>query len=170
MDDSAQKGASGQHDGLGAQPTPIQQHDTTDAAVRANGQIVHLALYYVERWLRNDRGLHRLLVELAVGLRSRPAHGGTFSAVQYPKLNAGSVGDATHKAIERIDLPHQMAFPKTADGGVAAHFANGRKLMRDQCGRHAKTSRCRRGFTTGVATTYNDDTVIGHVKPLCPLR
>ena len=37
----------------------------------------------------SDRRLHRLTVELAVGLRPRAAHGGTLGPVQHAKLNAG---------------------------------------------------------------------------------
>ena len=98
-----------------------------------------------------NRRLHRRRIELAVGLRPRPAHGRAFAAVQNAKLDAALVGDAAHEAVQSIDFPDQMALAQAADGRVAAHGADGGKAMRHQRGLRAHAGAGGRGLTAGMA-------------------
>jgi hypothetical protein len=50
--------------------------------------------------------LYAARVELAIGLSSRTADRRSLPPVQKPELNAGSIGDTTHDAVESIDFPN----------------------------------------------------------------
>jgi len=103
------------------------------------------------------RLLHRDGVERAVGLRARPAHRGPFAAIEHAELDAAEIGDASHQAVQRIDLSHQMALAQAADRRVARHGADGRKPLGDKGCACAHACRGRRRFTAGMATADNDD-------------
>ncbi len=106
-----------------------------------------------------DRGLHGLPVELAVGLGAGALDGGALGAVEQAELDAGSVGDAAHEAVEGVDLADQVAFAEAANGRVARHFADGGKPVGDE-GRAGAHARCRAGgFDTRVAAAHDDDVV-----------
>src|SRR5262249_365840 len=103
-----------------------------------------------------DRLLHCRGVELAVGLRARAAHRRSLAAIEHTKLDSGSIGDAAHQAVERVDLTHQMTFAETADRWIARHRADAREALRDE-GHAGTQARGRgRGLATGGATTNND--------------
>ena len=110
----------------------------------------------------DDRGLHGLPVELAVGLGAGSAHGWALAAVEHAELDAGLIGDAAHQAVQRVDLADQVALAQTADGRIAAHLADGRELVGDQRRGNAETRRGRRGFAAGVAASNNDDGIVAH--------
>ena len=113
-----------------------------------------------------DRLLHGGRVKLPVGLRARAAHGRSFAAVEQPKLNAGGVSDAAHKAIERIDLAHQMTLAEAADRRIAGHGADASEALRDERGAGAHARRGRSGFAAGVpAANHNDIEHCAHRKP-----
>ena len=151
MDQAAQERAGGQHHGAGARarghppgarPRPRRPRSTRSSTspsitVRFGG----LA----------DRALHRRGVELAVGLRARPAHRRALAAVEHAKLDAAAVGDAAHQPVERVDLAHQMALAEPADRRIAGHRADGREAVRDQrrrarpCARPRPRPRSRHG-------------------------
>jgi hypothetical protein len=76
-------------------------------------------------------------------------------------LNAALVGDPAHKAVQSIDFPDQMALSKTANGGIAGHCTNGRKLMGHQRGFCPCARGRRRSFTAGVASPDHNDIECG---------
>jgi hypothetical protein len=51
--------------------------------------------------------------------------------VQEPELDSSRIGDPAHQPVERIDFAHKVAFAEPPDGRVAAHLADGRRLVRD---------------------------------------
>ena len=114
MDQAAEERAGGQDDGLGREAAAVEQDDACNPAV-LDDQVVDFALDDLEVRLRRDRGLHRLPVELAVGLRAGPAHGRPLAAVEDAELDAGGIGDAAHQAVQRVDLAHQVALAEPAD-------------------------------------------------------
>ena len=76
--------------------------------------------------------LHGGGVKLAVGLRTRTAHGRPLAAVEHAELNAGRASaTASHQAVERIDLADQMTLAEAADRRVARHRPDGREAMGD---------------------------------------
>ncbi len=78
-------------------------------------EIIGLGLDHREVRGAADRLLHGGGVELAVGLRARPAHRRPLAPVEHPELDAAAVGDASHQAVERVDLAHEMALAEAAD-------------------------------------------------------
>ncbi len=65
-----------------------------------------------------------LLIAPPVGLRAQRMNGGAFPEVQHPVLDAAGVRRLSHLSAERVQLPHQMALARPADGRVARHIAD----------------------------------------------
>src|SRR5450631_1761044 len=99
MDHAPQKSPGGQNEGAAADFLAIAGLDSFHAAI-VEQNIGGLGFDDREPADFYDRRLHRLAVELTVGLRARAAHGGTFCPVEDAKLNAGGVRDPSHKSIE----------------------------------------------------------------------
>ena len=106
-----------------------------------------------------DRRLHRLAIELAIGLGARALHGRTLRAIEQAELDAGLVGDPAHQAVERVDLADQMALAEPADRRIARHLADGRRLVGDERRARAHARGGRRRLAAGVAAADNDDIV-----------
>ena len=68
-----------------------------------------------------------------------------------------AIGRPGHHPVEGIDLPDQMALAQPADGGIAGHLADGRRVVGEQQGPRATARRGRRGFAAGVPTAHDDD-------------
>ena len=156
MDEAAQERPGGQNHRAGRQNPAIGQANSRNAAF-SEDQIVGFALDHRQIRRLEDRALHGGGVELAVGLGAGAAHGGALAAVQDAKLDAALVGDAAHQAVERVDLPHQMALAEPADRRIAGHRADGREFVRHQRGFGAHPRRRGRGFAAGVAAADDND-------------
>jgi hypothetical protein len=72
-------------------------------------------------------------------------------------MDARKVRSPAHQSIERVDLPHQVAFADATDRRIARHFSDLVPPVREQ--QHTCTnpsSRCRR-LTSGMpAADYHD--------------
>ena len=79
----------------------------------------------LEVFRRFDDGADRVPIQGPVGLRPGRAAGGALAGIQNPKLNAGRIRCPGHGAVERVDLPHQMALADAADSGIAGHLPDG---------------------------------------------
>ena len=134
---------------------PSAGHDAADAAV-LDDQILDAALDHLEVGGGANGRLHRLAVELAVGLGARALHGRTLGAVEQPELDAGGVGDAAHQAVEGVDLAHQVALAEAADGRIAGHLADRGEGVGDERRARAHARSRGRGFAAGVAAAHND--------------
>jgi hypothetical protein len=98
-----------------------------------------------------------MCIELPVGLGSRATHGWAFAAIENTELNAAKISDSTHKAVQSVDFPDQMAFPKPANSGITGHSADGAEPVGYEGRFSAHTGRSSRSFTAGVAAAnYND--------------
>src|SRR5262249_18747255 len=84
---------------------------------------------------------------------------GPFAAIEHAELDAGKIGDLPHKAVERVDLTHKMAFAQASDRRIARHRADGREAMSDErdLGTHAR--RGGGGLAAGMAAAHDDDIV-----------
>jgi hypothetical protein len=102
-------------------------------------------------------------IELPVGLSSRATHSWAFSAIENTELNAANISDSAHKAVQSVDFPDQMAFPKPANGRITGHSADRAKPVGYEGRFCAHTGRRGPGFTAGVAAAnYNDVELMGH--------
>ncbi len=105
----------------------------------------------------------RALVERAVGLRARRAHGRALAAVQGAEVDAGAIDRARHRAAERVDLLREMPLADAADRRVAAHLAQRFDVLRQQQRAHAHAGRGQRGLGAGVAAADDDATVVSRI-------
>src|SRR4029078_5225801 len=93
----------------------VFQTDPCDAAI-LNDQIVGFAFNDVEPRRLADRCLHRLGVELPVGLGARSPDSGTLAAIEDTELDAALIGDPAHQAVQSIDFADQMALSEAPNG------------------------------------------------------
>ena len=168
MNHATQEGARGE-DHTARLPLPPVLGDDARHLTPLDKKIGDGGLDHLEIAMVQDRGLHGLAIELAVGLRSRSAHRRTFAAVEQAELDAGGIGDPPHQAVERVDLTYQMALAQPADGGIARHDADGLALHRHQRSCRTGPGRGGRGLAAGMAAADDDDIVIPAHRTL-PIR
>jgi hypothetical protein len=99
-------------------------------------------------------------IKPAVGLGARPAHRGTFAAVEDSELNAPEVGGPGHQTIKSVDFADQMAFAKAPNGRIARHRPDGRNSMGDErrFGPHARGRGG--GLAPGMPSSHDNDVVL----------
>src|SRR5690606_27729159 len=101
----------------------------------------------------------RPLVERAVRLRARRAHGRALARVQNAEVNARAVDRARHRAAERIDLFREMPLADAADRRVAAHLAERLDVLRRQQRAYTHARGGKRGLGSGMTAADHDATV-----------
>ena len=101
--------------------------------------------------------LHGAAVELAVSLGARALDGGSLAAIENPELDAGRIGGARHKSVQRVDLAHEVALAQAADRRIAGHVADRCEAVSDERGRGAEARRRGRGFAAGVPSADDYD-------------
>src|SRR6185436_12031467 len=101
--------------------------------------------------------LHASPVKFTIRLGPWPAHCWSLGTVEQTELNSSAVSNPAHQAIKGIDLAHQMPLAQSANGRIARHLANGRKLVRDKSRVCTKPRRSRRGFNTRMAAADDND-------------
>ena len=156
MDQPAQEGAGGEHHCPGPDPAAIARDDPGHATV-LDHQVLDSAFDHLEIGRRPDRGLHRLAVELAIGLGARTLHGGALGAIEQAELDAGGVRHPPHQAIQRIDLAHQMPLAEPADRRIAGHLADRGEPVGHQRRARAHAGRGSRSLAAGMAAADNND-------------
>ena len=159
---AVQERADRQHDGLGRYFHAGLRDDTAHTRTLEQ-QAVDVLLQQREIRLGIEQLADRPLVERAVGLGARRAHGRAFAAVQRAEVDAGAIGGARHGAAERVDFLRQMAFADAADSRVAAHLPQRLDVLRQQQRAHAHARRGERGLGAGVAAADDDAAVTSRV-------
>ena len=155
MNHAAQKRSGRQDEGAAADSSPVGGRDPVDPAI-VEQNIGGLGFDDAKIPGLADRRLHRLAVELTVGLRPRTSHGRPLGAVQDAELNAGRVGDPSHEPVEGVDLAHEMALAEAADRGIAGHCADRREGMGDEGGLRAHAGGSRRRLAAGMTAADHD--------------
>ena len=167
MDETIQECSRCKHDGASRQAAAVGKQHACDASA-IDVQVVNLCLDDLKLFVGDKLVLHGFAIEAPIGLRARAAYGRPFCSIQKPKLNAGSICDAPHESVERINLADQMSFAESADGRIARHDADGRAFLRNErCACSHARSGCRR-FAASMAATDDDHVEIQrsmfHVK------
>ena len=162
VDDAAQEGAGGDDDRARLDNATLAGHDAVDPAAPVEGQILDGGGQKRQIVLDGEQLLHRLAVELAVGLRPGTPDCRTFAGVEHPELDAGPVDDPGHEPVQGVDLADQLALGQAADGRVARHLADGGEVVGDEQRAGAEARRRRRSLAAGVAAADNDHVEAGH--------
>ncbi len=89
-----------------------------------DAQVQDFRLHHRQPCSGGNRFLHRLAIELSVGLRTRAPYSWPLSSVQQPKLDARPIRNPPHQPVQCINLANEMALPETADRRVAGHDTN----------------------------------------------
>ena len=158
VDLAVEERADRQHDGLGRDAHAGLRDDAAHSRA-VEQQAVDVLLQQREIRLGIEQLADGALVERAIGLGARRAHGRALAAVQGAEVDAGAIDRARHGAAERVDLLGQMALADAADGRVAAHLAQRFDVLRQQQRAHAHAGRGERGLGAGVAAADDDATV-----------
>ena len=157
MDLAAQEGA-GRHDqGAAADAPAIPRQDCRHAAIGGGFDPFRRGGQDGQAGLRLEQTAHRLAIEPPVRLRPRAAHGRALGAVQHLHMDGRGVGGAGHDAVQRIHLPHQVAFADAPDGRVAGHLAQGLDLVGQQQGARAAARRGGGGLAARMPAAHDDD-------------
>ena len=61
------------------------------------------------------------MVAALIRLGAQAVHSGALAAVEHAALQKGAVDGDAHLTAQRVQLAHQMALARAADGGVAGH-------------------------------------------------
>ena len=128
--------------------------DTINEAINRHKKIRFRKIEYN---VKKERVLHHGLILPPVGLRAQRVHGRPFAAVEHPVLNAGLIGRARHLPAERIELAHEVALARTADGGVAGHVADGIHIDGKADGVQPQPGGGQRGLNARVPRADNGD-------------
>ena len=121
-------------------------------------------LFEVQILLPLERALHILLIPPAVRLRAQGVDGRALAQVQHPVLDARAIGRLRHLAAERVELAHEMALPRTADGGIAGHIADRVQIDRKHDGLQPHPRAGQPGLDPGVARADHGYIVPASVK------
>ncbi len=156
VDEPAQEGAGGKHDGLCAEADAGLRDDPGDA-ITLNDEVIDRLLEDLQVRLVLQARADRCTVERTVGLGAGGAHRRALAAVERAPLDAGGVGGECHRPAQRVNLLDQVPLADTADRGVAAHLAERLDAVRDQqrAATHARSGE--RGLGAGMAATHHDD-------------
>ena len=119
MDQTIEERTRGQHHRPGQVFGPITGDNTLNTVLVINDQVLDTAFKNGEVFLFSEDVLHGLAIQLAIGLRTRPAHGGALGTIEHPELDARTVNRATHHTVKRINFAHHMPLAQTTDGRVA---------------------------------------------------
>jgi len=156
VDLAREEGAHGEHHAGGVE-AQANLRDHPGHAVARDDQVVHRLLEQGEARLGLDGPADLALVELAVDLGPRRPHGRPLARVQGPELDPGAVGGAPHEPPEGIHLAHEMTLADPADGGVAAHLAQGLDVVGEQQRPRPGPGRGERSLGAGVSAADHDD-------------
>src|SRR5215831_14811222 len=124
MDETVEERAGRQHDTACGDRPAVAQYQPADMALGIQQQILGRALDDREPRGLRQKLTNRLAIDLAVGLRARPAHRRAFAAVEDAELDPRPIDRPAHDAVEGIDLAHEMALAEPADRRVARHLAD----------------------------------------------
>lgn len=116
-------------------------HDARGASV-LHEDVRHHELFQVEIVRIFHAALHPPVVGVFVRLGAERVHRGALAAVQHAHLDGRGVRGDAHDAAERVDLPHEMALARAADGGVAGHHGH---IVQRNRGKERLRSEFRRG-------------------------
>ena len=151
MDHTAQERAGGQHHGTSMPSLAVGCLYTHRMAPLIEDQVLDRDGLDGQVCLFCQQLLDRGTIQGTVGLSPRPPHGGTLTAVEHTKLDAGAVGRARHDAVQGVDLTHQVTPTQAADRRVARHDPHGRKFVRQKDRARAQACARRRRLTACVA-------------------
>lgn len=169
MDLAAEEGPSGYDDIIGFDDFPRFEFHADDLPVMAfrvdvesvGGAVDHdirnRALDEREVRIRVELSLHVLLVQRSVYLCSRSPDGGSFTAVENPKLDTGFVGDATAEAVKGVNLSDHSALADTSERGVAGAGADGVQFLGYEGGLCAGPGSSCAGFRASMASADNNN-------------
>ena len=152
MDQAVEEGAGGQYHGTCLETHAELRHRTGDAVALDDQVIAGLGKDGQVR-LVFQAGADRLLVQHAVGLRTRRTHRRPFRTIEDAELDAGFVGGCGHGAAQRIDFLDQMPLADSADGRVAAHRPQRFHVVREQQRALPHACRGERRLSASMAAT-----------------
>ena len=167
VDNSAEEGSGGQHNGLGVEADAGLGHYAYYLVVFHN-QVIRGLLEQGQVGLVFQHVANGCLVQNPVSLGAGGAYGRALAAVEYPELDTGLVCSPGHGTAEGVDFLHQVALADATDGRVAGHLPQGLNVVGQQQGLRAHARSRQRSFSAGMATTNDNDIETGrklHTTP-----
>ena len=161
MHQTIQKGASGHNHG------PDPQHLIQRGAYAPNPAIfhqnfIHHGLMHCQAGLIFQNLLHAQAVQKPVGLGPGRAHRWPLAGIETPELDGSGIDIFRHFSAKGVYFPHQMPLGQTANGGIAAHGADGVGIDDTDQGAAAQTGRSQGRLATRMARADNGNIKIQH--------
>ena len=125
----------------------------------------NLALHKRQIRLIFQRFEHYFLIKPFVFLSSQAVHRRSFCGVEHLYLQKRLVGRNAHFAAQSVHFPHEVAFRRASDCGIARHKAHFLQKKRCKQGFLPHSGRSERGFDAGVPRAYYDNVKIFHHFP-----
>jgi hypothetical protein len=155
MNQAIQKRSGRDNNCFSPKLSPIFQHDAREFAV-VNHKVDDFSLAKMKIGRGLERTAHLGAVSHPIRLRPWRLDCRSPGTIEQAKLNSGAIDNAAHYSAKRIDLPHEVSFRNSTDGGIAGHLPNEIEVQRDQSGFGAEARRSRRRFTARVAGADHD--------------
>jgi hypothetical protein len=160
MNDPAKKRAGGEHDSARPEDLSVFGHHALNTAI-LNKKIAYRRRTNVQVGRLRQRRRNRFAVEGAVDLGAWTSDRRALGPIQETKLDTRGVGGAPHDSIESVDLPNEVAFAEPAYRGIAGHFPDGLKAVREKKRARARAPSRARRFATGMPAANNNH-IPGH--------
>jgi hypothetical protein len=94
---------------------------------------------------------------VTIHLSARSTYSRPFATVENFKVDAGAIRGRRHHAIQRVDLPHEVALANSANRRIAGQRSDGVEPMGEQQGARAHAGRSGGGLTSGMTPANHDD-------------
>jgi hypothetical protein len=167
MDQTIQKGASGDDHRAREDRTPIPQLHPAHRAAGIEDHVHHFRLLDMQIRLRFQHLPHFHPVLALVALRSRGPDGRPARRIQQAKLDADRIGHLAHNPAQRVHFPHQVPLGDAANSGIARHLRDQVEIETKQRRTQAHTRRRHRRLATCVPRTHYYN-VVAFRKPHNP--
>ncbi len=167
VDNATEEGTGGQDHGFGVEADAGLGHHAHHLVVFHN-QVIGRLLEQGQIGLVFQHMANGGFVQNPVRLSTGGTHCRALTAVQDPELDACLIGGPGHGAAQGIDFLHQMALANATDGRVTGHLPQSLNVVGQQQGLRTHARSRQGGFSTGMATTNDNDIETGrklHTTP-----
>jgi hypothetical protein len=169
MDNPIQKRAGCEHNRTGLPLPAIFAYNATDPSIVLAQQVCHSAFHNIQPRCLGKQVLYGLTVQHTVRLRTWPLYGWPLGAIKQFEMNTGTVCRMTHKPIQCINFPHQMALAYAPNRRVAGHGTNRVSVMRQQERSGPTSGGCGGCLAPGVTTANHNHIVRPYHNHACTM-
>ena len=139
----------------------VEHHpfDARSASAGADHQALDLAFDDLEPRLGMEQPTHHRGVDVTVAEDAGRLNRRALRCVEGDEVRSSLVGRPAHRPTQCVELSHQVAFRRAANGRIAAHHRDAVVAERDPGGAEAHASTGEGGLAARMPKTHDDDVV-----------